>query len=96
MLAVGHCGDCLDTLQHAREITLDLIGREPEHPQPEGGQHSIALSISFEVVQMRWIVNFNNKCSGMAVEIHDEARDDLLPAGIQPCQAMCAQSLPEQ
>jgi len=40
-------------------------------------------------------VHFHYQAGGMAIEVHDEAVNDLLAAEVQALEAICAQGCPE-
>ncbi len=49
----------------------------------------------FSLRSMHWPIDFDHKADSVAVEIYDEAIDDLLPAEVQASEAVGPEPLPK-
>jgi hypothetical protein len=76
-------GDCPDASEDARDVPQDVVVCDAEDGETTPGDDVVALPIIFELVLMNRPVDFDDEFERVAVEIGDEAIDDLLAAELE-------------
>jgi len=83
-----------DALQYGVYFVTDVIIGHAQDGQTATFQRLVSLFIALTLRSMYWPVDFDHDASRVAVEINDEAIDDLLPAEVQASELVGAQPLP--
>src|SRR5687768_6148465 len=84
-----------DLRQNCWEIVPDFVVGEAQDMDATTQEGVGALDVVVLLVLMYGAVNFDDEPGGVAVEVGEEALDDLLPAELETVQSMAAQVLPK-
>ncbi len=86
---------CEDSGEAALEVVKDAVVRKAEDVQAASGEDAVALGVVVGLSNVNAAVKFDNEPCGVAIEIRDEAVDDLLAAKVEAAKATGAKMVPE-
>ena len=87
--------EAIDLFEDLLQLVFDLFVREADDFDPVFPDEPGAFAVVFLLSQMDAAIGFDDQCGGMAVEVCEEAADDLLAAEVPAVQTVGAQALPE-
>lgn len=82
-------------LKNFVEVGVDLFIGYAQNAVATGDENGVTLGVGLALLIMNWAVHFDDEASGGAVEINDEAENDMLASKVQVTYAMLAKMLPE-
>ena len=77
-------------LQYSVQVVQHLFISTTKDLDLKSFQNFVALSVILFLLIMHRTIHFHYQASFVAVEVHDEATDNLLPAKVQAIQLMAA------
>ena len=87
---------CGDTFEDGGKVMQDVVVADAEDVETASSEDAIALGIRLCLGCVDGPVHLNDQPCGGAIEVDDEAVDDLLPAKVQSIQTVTTQRGPEQ
>jgi hypothetical protein len=75
-----------DPVEDARQVVQHLVVGHAEDTQASPGEHAITFRIVLDLLLVNGTVDFDDQTERMAVEVDDEAVDDLLTPKWKPCR----------
>ena len=84
-----------DIAKNGIKVAKHTLVRNPEDAQPADAKDGVAFGAIPLAVLMYQTVYLHDQPGGVAVEVHDEAIDDLLPAQMQSPKFRSSQRVPQ-
>ena len=88
-------GGLCDAGKDARQIGFELSVGKAEHVQTAGLQPPRALHIVVQLAEVHGTIQLDHQAGRMAVEVHDKAIHDLLPAEVQAVELILPELIPQ-
>ena len=82
-------------LKNRVELGMNLFIGYAQDVVATGDEDGVSFSVGLALLIVYWAVHFDDEASGGAVEINDEAENDVLATKVQVIHAMLAKIFPE-